>query len=137
MAARMMLNTVRTKSQAQSLSSGRTNPAPTLRLKCEHAHFSLRNNIHFRHDVYRSGLRVCCAAIGGGFMSEDRPMSETKVVNCNVSLLKDLDNGKNCSGEAAAAIRYLEQRVAELETAMAETFMVDYLLAAGYLVEKK
>lgn len=64
-------------------------------------------------------------------------MSETKVVNCNVSLLKDLDNGKNCSGEAAAAIRYLEQRVAELETAMAETFMVDYLLAAGYLVEKK
>jgi len=110
-------------------------------------------------------------------------MSETKVVSCNVSLLKDLDNNKNCSGEAAAAIRYLEQRIAQLDedlfnallaagqqittlqdriaelekacdasarwhkfqkrggienaTAMAETIMVDYLRAAGYLLEKK
>ena len=74
----------------------------------------------------------------------------------HVTLLHDLDAGKNCSGEAAAAIRDLEQRIATLEAAceasarwykfhkrgfpittpQAEELMVHKLRAAGYLKEE-
>lgn len=44
----------------------------------------------------------------------------------HVSLLADLDSGKNCSGEAAAAIRDLERRIEAQEAALREEAMENY-----------
>ena len=65
----------------------------------------------------------------------------------HVTLLHDLDAGKNCSGEAAAAIRDLEQRIDEQREKVATWIMSlglstghgdtleDLLKEARYLVE--
>lgn len=49
----------------------------------------------------------------------------------HVTLLHDLDAGKNCSGEAAAAIRDLEQRIDEQREKVA-TWIMSLGLSTGH-----